>query len=555
LSRVTVLVAASLLLGTLASHTGAEDKAAPTSLKELGDKIKPYKAKMTPSPADWHDQSIYFLFPDRFWNGDPSNDEAGHAWFKLDDPRAAHGGDFKGVTQKLDYLKNLGVTAIWITPVLQNWCAYHGYATCNFLAIEPRLGGLEDLREMVDACHKKGIYVILDIVVNHEADLIYFKDGSTEYKESGHEPGWYAKDKGDKCLPIPTEFQDLNLFHNNGDIDRWDDLDAHPSHAITGDFGGMDDFKTENPIIRDGMVKIYEYLIAQTDVDGFRIDTVKHVDKPFWQTFCPAIHQYAASIGKKSFFLYGEGWMGEDERVAYYTGTKGGGKFLFDGMLHFPMYYGIKAVFEDDAPPTAIADRMRNAKLYQDDGLNVIFLDNHDMDRFLHGKGEQGVQKLEGALGFLYGMRGIPCLYYGTEQGFDGEKDPGCREDMFDNPAWSGNHPGDHFNDQHELYKWVRTLNKLRHDLEPLRRGDLVLRFAEKSGPGLLAFSRVTQRDEILVVVNSSRDQKSARIPLDAGLQGALLVDLTGSKEVVEAAGAGVDVTVPGYGTRIYRRK
>jgi glycosidase len=549
--RRTFWLAALLLLALAAS---AQEDGTPTSLKQIPDKPRPWKAKMFPSPADWRDQNIYFLFPDRFWNGDKANDGKGHSNYELSNPHASHGGDFKGIVEKLDYIKNLGATAIWLTPVLENFYGYHGYATCNFLAIEPHLGGLEDMRAMVDACHQKGIYVIVDIVVNHEADLIYYKDGSTEFRDAGHEMGWYKVDKNDKVLPIPEEFQDLRLFHNYGNIDRWDDLDANPSHAVMGDFMGMDDFKTETPEIREAMVKIYKYLIAQTDIDGFRVDTVKHVDKPFWQTFCPAIHQYAASIGKKNFFIYGESWMGEDERLAPYTGTKGGGKFLFDGMLHFPMYYSIKAVFEDNEAPTRIADRMRQAKLYENDALNVVFCDNHDMPRFLHGR-EDGIARLKAVLGFMFTTRGIPCVYYGTEQGFDGDTDPRNREDMFDNPACEQNHPGDHFDQKHELYQWVKLLNKLRKDLEPLRRGELVVRTAERNGPGLFAFSRVTPKDEILVVVNTAKEAKSGRIPVDRGLGGCVLADTTGSKELVEATSASVEVNVPGYGVRIYRRK
>lgn len=546
-----------LALSLPLAWSGAQDRSL-TSLKQIPDKPRPYKSKMHPSPADWRDQSIYFLFPDRFCDGDPSNNRAGHTYFDLKRENGCHGGDFRGIIQKLDYIKNLGATAIWVTPVLQNWTGYHGYATCNFLEIEPHLGGLDDFRAMVDACHKHGIYVIVDIVVNHEADLIYYKDGSTAFNESGHDMGWYKVDKNDKVLPIPTEFQDLRLFHNYGNIDKWDDLDDPLSHAINGDFSQLDDFKTELPEVRDAMCKIYKFLIAQTDIDGFRVDTVKHVDKAFWQTWCPAIHDYARSIGKKNFFIYGEGWMGEDERVAPYTGTKAGGKFLFDGMLNFPMFYTLGRVFSEGQRNSEITERVvEKGKLYQDDALMVNFIDNHDMPRFLHGRGEDGRARLKNVLGFIYTTRGIPCLYYGTEQGFDGDHsgEENNREDMWDNREWPANHPGDHFDQTHELYKWVQMLNKARKELEPLRRGDFVCRHSERGGSGLYAFTRATAKDEVLVIINTSGESKSGRIPLDAGLGGCTLADVTGSKEMLAAGNTGVDVTLPGYGVRIFRRK
>src|SRR5207248_2477826 len=144
--------------------------------------------------------------------------------------------------------------------------------------------------------------------------------------------------KNDKCLPLPVEFQNLDWFHHHGDIDRWDDYDATPCHTLTGDFRQLDDFKTELPEVREAMSRIYKWWIGTTDIDGFRVDTVKHVEMGFWQVFCPAIHSYATSIGKKNFFMFGEAWICEDRKLAAYSGTKGGGKFLFDGMLGFPLW-------------------------------------------------------------------------------------------------------------------------------------------------------------------------------------------------------------------------
>ncbi|MBI2933180.1 MAG: hypothetical protein HYY16_16165 [Planctomycetes bacterium] len=523
-----------------------------SSVKQLPDKPRPFRSRMHASP-DWRDQSIYFVMTDRFFDGDPANNQRGYSTFEKANPHGAHGGDFRGLIRKLDYIKGLGATAIWVTPVLQNYEAYHGYATCNFLEIEPRLGGLKDLREFVAEAHARGMYVILDVVVNHQADLIYPKDGTTGYREEGREQDWYHRGRKERVMPLPVEFQDLRLFHNHGDIDRWDDYGATPCHTETGDFRGLDDFKTELPEVRDAMVRIYRYLIAQTDVDGFRVDTAKHVNSEFWQAWCPAIHEYAASIGKRQFFLFGEFWHGDDARVGACTGTRGGGKFLFDGMLHFPMWNTFKEVFREGMEPEAITRRMQFAKEYHDDLLNVLFFDNHDMPRFLNGMGTDGWARLKAALGFLYTARGIPCLYYGTEQGFSGGEDPWNREDMC-----GAN--GDHFNPRHELYEWVAKLNKLRREAEPLRRGEFVARWGESAGPGVYAFSRVTPTEEILVAFNTSGETRTAtNVPLERKLSppGAILVDALGSKEAVQvdAGRAQVDLTLPAYGVRVYRRR
>lgn len=528
----------------------------PATLKEISDSPKPHK-KATPSPARWSDQSIYFVMVDRFFDGDPGNNRLGYHGFNRAEGFAAHGGDFQGLTKKLDYIQGLGATAIWVTPICQNFDAYHGYGAVNFLLPDRRLGTLADFREFVDAAHRRGMYVILDIICNHQGDLIYSESGDYSFTAAGRAEQFSFLGKKEKVLPVPHEFRNLDLFHHHGNVEKWED----PVQAVVGSFAGLDDFRTELPEIRKAMQKIYKYWIAQTDVDGFRVDTVKHVDEEFWTSFCPEIHRYAASIGKKSFFICGEYWSGEDPKVARCTGTKAGGPYLFDGMAHFPMYYTIQDVFAKDQPTARITERMRGGDLYHDDSLNVLFLDNHDVSRFLHNLGD-GPARLKLALAFLHTARGIPCLYYGTEQGFSGRGDPLNREDMFDNPEWDGDNgpaEGDNFKPDHDLYRWIAKLGEIRRKVEPLRRGAFVPRWESADGPGIYAFSRATEQEEVLIVLNTAGAPRSAKVPLDRKFHppGSVLVDLLSEKEAVQVAPgrAEVEVAMPARGARIFRRR
>jgi len=507
----------------------------PESLKQVPDRPKPFREKMHASPADWRDQSVYFVMTDRFCDGDPSNNRAGHHGYDPSNAMAAHGGDFRGVASRLDYIKGLGATTVWLTPVVQNYEGYHGYHACDWLAADPRLGGLDDLRLLVAEAHQRGMYVVIDVVVNHGADLRAPVDGSTKWTAERRPHEFVAK-KGQKVLPRPVEFQNPDWYHDRGDVQDWDDIDKAVSQSRTGDFVGLDDLATERADVRAAMIKIWKYWIAMTDVDGFRVDTVKHVEKEFWQQWVPAIREYARSIGKRNFLIYGEFWSGEDARVAPYT--KDG---LFDGMVGFPMYYTMREVFREGRSPEAITRRMEAAKQYRDDALNVVFFDNHDQARFLNAT---DARALRGQLAFLYSGRGIPCLYYGTEQGFSGGSDPANREDMFEK-----------FNPKHELYEYVAKLGKIRRESEALRRGAFVARWAEPGGRGLYAFSRVTEGEEVLVAFNTAGEARSARsVKVERGA-GSAFVDAIDGRDAVRIGDGNVDLALPAYGVRIYRRR
>lgn len=487
----------------------------PTDLTKVS--LKPV-GRVHPSPADWSEQVFYMVVLDRFADGDPSNNTLGYSNYDPRDPFGVHGGDFKGLQSKLDYLKGLGVTAIWVSPIVQNWYAYHGYHAVNFMMPDRRLGTMAELRELVDEAHRRGMYVLLDVVCNHQADLIYETDGDHRYRESGHPIEFLYRGKKQKVLPLPVQFRDLRLYHNYGEIDAWDDFDRTPCHSQTGNFpGGLDDFKTTLPEVREWFSTIYKWWIAQADFDGFRFDTAKHVDPGFLEHFCREIRQYAASIGKKSFFLLGEVFSGNDRFCSKYAPP-------FDGVTQFSFYHLCDEVFRKGKGVEEIGRWFENAKLYRTPEKNLLFIDNHDVPRFLNNLRDP--RAIRPALALMLLGPAIPCIYYGTEQGFSGGGDPHNREDMFNR-----------FDAGHELYGFISRIAKLRRraSVRPLH---------QDTGPGVFVF----ERGDLVVAINSSPDERSVRdLPVGRELEG--VVDAPGRP----AAGGRVTLVLPGYGVQVYR--
>ena len=457
----------------------------------------------------WQRQSIYQIVTDRFFDGDPSNDDADGNY----DPAAhrgtsVHGGDFKGIEEKLDYIKSLGATAIWISPVVLNARGeFHGYAGRDFYKVDPHWGSLADLQHLVQAAHARGILVIDDIVVNHGGSLVTCAD--PQYPAFKYPPDGYTLWFRNPAKQYPPPF-DLNaanpaltnLFHNNGVIQDFND----PTQLVLGSFDGLDDFRTESPYIRTQMTKIYEYWIKQAGFDAFRIDTVKHVEMGFWQQWCPAIHAFAAAHGKPNFFMFGEVPEDSDRKCGSYTGTKYGGPFKLDSVLDYTLYFKINPVFAEATAGTGeIAEHYQAvASNYDPAAQNqlVTFLDNHDQPRFLSLPGATDA-RLKVALVFLYTARGIPCLYYGTEQAFDGGKDPWDREDMFAGKFEWGPSEGDNFNMTHPLFQFVAKLNNFRRIYPALQTGAQKI-LCSAADPGLFAYTRRLGAQEVLVVFNTA---------------------------------------------------
>jgi glycosidase len=497
-----------------------------------------------PSPADWRDHWIYFLLVDRFNNptGPPSPNEYPCAVYQ--------GGNFSGIKQQLPYLKKLGVGAIWLSPVLMNpqWFKNYwgGYGTLDFLRIESRFcddpvaawqnpaAGDAEFRSLVDEIHAQGMYVILDIVLNHTGDVfnyegmrdeapwndtreytIYWRDGQGQAQGAWTDIGSIQNRPADGLI-WPEEFQRNDFFRRRGD------------GGLRGDFSRMKELVTEYLIpgttiypVRNHLITAYQYLMARFDLDGYRIDTLQYVEADFARVFGNAMREYALSIGKKNFFTFGEVWQDDDEaRIAEFIGrnTEKDHEFIgVDAAIDFPMRKRLVDVCKGFAPPKHLADhfdhRLKTLRQivssHGDAGRHyVTFLDNHDLDRRFHNKQFPDQTKL--ALTCLLCMQGIPCIYYGTEQGLDGSGNVReyAREALWGLP--------DAFDEQDDLYTFISELSWLRATVPALRYGRQYFRPCSGDGVhfghspykgGVIAFSRVLNDKEIVIVANTNTQQ------------------------------------------------
>lgn len=385
--------------------------------------------------TDWSKQSIYFIMTDRFSNGDTSNDNYGGFNSSNSDPRKWHGGDFQGIINQLDYIKNMGFTAIWITPVTMQKSdyAYHGYHTYDFYAIDGHLGTMDKLKELIRKTHDKNIAVMLDVVVNHTGDF--------------QPANGFAKAPFDKA----------DWYHHHGDITGADYSSNNQWKIENGDVAGLDDLDQDNPDTANELKNWIKWLLNESGVDGLRVDTVKHVPKGFLKDFDQAANT----------FTIGEIYSGDPAYVGDYT------RYL-DAALDFPMYYTIKEVFGHDQSMTKIKERYSDDRHYRDAQTNGVFIDNHDVKRFLNdASGKPGASsdkwpQLKAALGFTLTSRGIAIIYQGTEQGFNGGDDPANRENVV-------------FNANHDLYQYIAKLNRVRNSHPALQNGTQKEKWADDS--------------------------------------------------------------------------
>ena len=534
------------------------------------------QAQHYPSPADWRNENIYQILTDRFYEGNPSNDNVEASHGSPYDPTAnagIHGGDFRGIQDKLGYIKALGATAIWISPIPLNigdgTSAYHGYAAQDFYTLAPHWGTMADLSNLVQAAHALGIKVILDIVCNHMGNLITSTD-----------PGWpnwvappagyniqYSNINNQHAFPFnPTNVVPpllSTIFHTNGVIQDF----SYPSatqEVMLGELDGLNDLATETTYVRTNLMNIYTNWVGIADFDAFRVDTAEEVDYGFWQYWCPQLRQSGTSMGKSNFFMFGEAFSGSEQQVGSYTGTEDGGPFMFDAMLDYPLYFTINPVFANANGDTAqIEDHYDNLASYYDSNSwyrMITFLDNHDNARFLSsGNANGNTNNLTVALQFLYTSRGIPCLYYGTEQAFAGDDNNNDnREDMFAG-GWQPQVPvtGDNFDETSLLFQQVARLNNFRRLYPALRTGVHNNLSSNPNGPGLFAYSRVLSNEEVFVCFNTASSSQTLSNCATTYTPGTILVNLLNTNDaIVVTTGSGTNttppITVPSMTAKIY---
>ncbi len=545
------------------------------------------RGEVFPSPRDWRDVFIYFLLVDRFDNNqpdipayDPATAPRGR------DPergKVFQGGNLKGIIRRLDYIRGLGANAIWLSPVFKNRRetndSYHGYGIQNFLEVDPRFGTTEDLQELVRQAHAKGIYVILDIIINHTGDnwaypgdfpYFFWKDapGPFEFgfwREVDLSPGLQADD-----AVWPVELQHPDSYKRRGQIRNWND----PEEALNGDFLSLKELHITRPDVLDTLIKAYKYWIAVADVDGFRLDTVKHTESSATAIFCNAVREYAKRLGKQNFFMFGE-IVGDDLTIQTYIGRNSriaGTTERFpslDAALDFPLYFILEDVIKGFLNPSNLRDRYERFRtLYADHGeagrYFVTFVDNHDQmarpyRRFLH-RNPFPMQAVR-AIGYLLTSQGVPCLYYGTEQGFDGggTDDRFIRECMFGGRWGAFDSTGRHFfNAEHPLYQRIARIATIRQQEPALRYGRQYFREISSDGQDFghpidgrctLAYSRILDTTEVLMALNLEASSRNDFVVVDGNLNppGADMADLLvpGRKVVVEQRGPFRCVRVP----------
>lgn len=531
------------------------------------------------------DEVVYFLLPDRFANGDPSNDLGGLKGDRLKtgfDPtseRFYNGGDLKGVLSRLDYIQGLGATAIWLGPIFKNKpvqgpkgqesAGYHGYWITDFTDVDPHFGARSDLKALVDTAHARGMKVYLDIVANHTADVIKYKECEGRYcayRSKGDYPytrhlglageaindGFLGDEdnrqttenfaklvrpdyaytpyipKGEEHVKRPEWLNDPRWYHNRGES-------TYKGESATyGDFSGLDDLFTENPRVVQGFIDIYGQWIDDFAIDGFRIDTAKHVNSAFWRAFVPAMQARARAKGIDHFHIFGEVADPDPSVLAHYTRTDG-----YPAVLDFALQSAIADVVAKGEPPARLAHLFLADVNYADGEAGArrlpTFVGNHDMGRFAmmarkanpDATDDEIKRRVILAYGMIYFLRGQPVVYYGDEQGFAGTGDDNAsRQSLFASKVASFNATPlvgtsstttvDNYNPDHPIYRALAQMAKVRKADSALRHGDQTTRFAAET-PGLFAVTRRgDDGSETLIAFNTSKAEIKANVAVDS---------------------------------------
>jgi glycosidase len=533
------------------------------------------------------DEIIYFLLPDRFENGDTANDSGGLTGGPLVtgfDPTAKgfyHGGDLKGLLSRLDYIQALGATAVWVAPIFKNKAVqgppghesagYHGYWITDFTHVDPHFGSEADMHALADAVHARGMKLYMDIVANHTADVIAYREcpsSDCPYRSRADYPytrrgglageeinrGFlgdaapYQTDEnfaklarpdyaytpfvppGQEHVKVPEWLNDPIYYHNRGNST------FRGESSTMGDFFGLDDVMTENPHVVRGFIEIFGDWIDKYDIDGFRIDTAQHVNPEFWQRFVPAMRARAAARGIPNFHIFGEVYTPEFDpaKLARHTRVDG-----LPAVLDFGFALGVRETVAGSLGTERLAELFADDALYEGGAAGArqlpTFISNHDAGRFgyfvrkaqPHATDGEVLRRMTLGYAMLMTLRGVPVIYYGDEQGFAGSGgDQDARQDMFASKTatynaerligTSGTTAQSHFGADHPLYKAISTLAMLRRANAALREGDQVVRAYART-PGIFAVSRLDAQSntEILIAFNTSKQAIDVQVEVD----------------------------------------
>ena len=531
------------------------------------------------------DEVMYFMLPDRFENGDRSNDRGGLTGDRLKtgyDPTSKaffNGGDLKGLTARLDYIQGMGVTAIWLGPIFKNKpvqggpgsesAGYHGYWVTDFTTVDPHLGTDADMKTFVDAAHARGIKVYMDIIANHTADVIAYREcpkSSCAYRSRADYPyqrrgelsgpainAGFAGDqvqtaanfakltdptyaytpfvqKDEAAIKVPAWLNDVTLYHNRGNTTFSNES------STMGDFVGLDDLMTEHPKVVSGMIDIFGSWIDRYGIDGFRIDTAKHVNPEFWQAFVPAMAARAKARGIPNFHIFGEVYTDslDPGQLARHTRID-----KLPTVLDFAFRAAVLSTVAGPRGTDQFEQLFAGDALYEGGEETArrlpTFTGNHDAGRFAFyvRKGfpaaddSEVLKRVNLGHAMMFLLRGVPVVYSGDEQGFAGDGgDQDARETLFASKVASYNDnklvgttattATDNFVTTHPIYLALSDMARMRAAEPALRRGKQTLR-ARTDKPGLFAVSRLLDGREVLVAFNTSTNPLEANVEVEVG--------------------------------------
>jgi neopullulanase len=460
------------------------------------------------------DDVIYFLIPDRFADGDPSNNDPPKSKGLYDRKfgRHYHGGDLQGVIDKLPYIKSLGATAIWTTPVYDNndkpdtkemypgmpfTTGYHGYGAVDFYAIDEHLGDMAKLKEFVRKAHAAGFVVIQDQVVNHTGP----------YHVWANDP------------PTPTWFNGTVERHTSNNWQKWTAMNPRATYQtqarnIDGWFIDiLPDLNQRDPEVEKYLIQNTLWWLAQVGFDSIRMDTLPHVPRTFWERWMTAVKKEYPKVN-----VLGELFDSDPVLLAYFQGGRRGHDGVdtkLDTLYDFGLFYPIRNAFAKGGNIREISQMFARDWIYPNPRVLTTFLGVHDMERFMNEKGAT-TEGLKLAQTLIMTSRGTPLLYYGDEIAMPGGADPDNRRDF------PGGFPGDARNaftaqgrtaEENDVWNHLARLGALRKELKPLRQGQTLDLLDEEQQ---MAYARVTNDQAVLMVFNN--DTKAASVAFDVSM-------------------------------------
>jgi len=474
--------------------------------------------KLHVKSPEWEEQIIYFILTDRFNDGDVSNNSMGFGEYNPNDLDYYSGGDLKGVTDKIDYIKNLGMTAVWITPPVANkWidntinvAGYHGYWGRNFKTVDEHLGTLDTYKKLSNSLHENQMYLIQDIVPNHTANFFTYEGNDYDFENPGSNFGF-----AEGILPItaPTQYPfNMNDYnneeHREAGIYHWtpsisDYMDEYQEKNYQ--MGDLDDLNTSNSVVREALKDSYSYWIKEVGVDAFRVDTVKFIEHEFWNDFIHSengILNEAKKTGRNDFFMFGEVYEESQPysdngeiKVTSFLGTDSNPEL--PAVINFPMHTTIMEVFGLGKPTDYLSYRINlamNKDYFKNPYKTPVFIDNHDISRF---RSKASLEATKQAIMFILTIPGIPIIYQGTEQEFIEQ-----RGSMFKEGYGSGNI--NHFNESTEMFQFIKQLAELRKSDKIFTRGTIKILSDNKFGAGVFAYEREYENKKAIVIYNTS---------------------------------------------------